>query len=204
MDFEGIQITWLGHASFRINANDRIIYIDPFQLDGGEEADLILITHDHHDHCSPDDVKKIHKEGTMIISGGNCELNVDNIQIKPGEEKEFEGIKIKAVPAYNVGKEFHPKEKNYVGFIVEINGKRIYHAGDTDLIPEMDVIAADIAMLPVGGEYTMDAREAAEATKKINPSIAIPMHYGSIVGELNDAKEFSRLCECEVRILEKE
>jgi len=209
LEIEDVKITWLGHASFKINVNDKIIYLDPFKLDGGDQADLILITHDHFDHCSPEDVQKIQKEDTLIIYAGECKLTGNTILIKPGEEKEFEGIKIMAVPAYNVNKfreenvPYHPKESNFVGFIIEVNGKRIYHAGDTDLIPEMDVVTADVVLLPVGGKYTMDSREAAEAVKKINPSIAVPMHWGEIVGDENSAKDFSRLCDCEVRILGK-
>lgn len=211
MEYENFQITWLGHACFKIKTNEKIIYIDPFQLDGGEKADLILITHDHFDHCSPEDVKKIQKEDTMIIYAGECgdKLTGNTVKVVPGDKKEFGGIEIKAVPAYNIDKfreenvPYHPKESNFVGFIIEADGKRIYHAGDTDLIPEMDVVTADVVLLPVGGTYTMDAREAAEAVKKINPSIAVPMHWGAIVGDENNAKDFSRLCDCEVRIMEK-
>ena len=211
LELEGVNIIWLGHASFKIKANEKIIYVDPFQLEGGEKADLILITHEHHDHCSPEDVQKIQKENTMIYYAGDCagKLTGNTDLVKPGEEKEFGDIKIKTVPAYNINKfreenvPYHPKESNHVGYIIEVNGKKIYHAGDTDMIPEMETITADIALLPVGGTYTMDAREASEAANKIKPSIAVPMHWGSIVGDENDAKDFSRLCECEVRILEK-
>lgn len=205
LELDGIQMTWLGHAGFKIKANEKIIYIDPYEIEEDEKADLILITHAHYDHCSPEDIKKIQKEDTLIIYGGDCgdKLTGNTDKIVPGEEKEFEDIKIKTVPSYNIGKKYHKKNQGNVGFIIEINGKKIYHAGDTDLIPEMDVITADIALLPVGGTYTMDAREAAEAANKINPEIAVPMHWGSVVGSEDDAKDFSRLAECEVRIMKK-
>ena len=210
-DYKGIKIIWLGHASFKLKTDDKIIYIDPFQIDDDEKADLILITHDHYDHCSPEDIKKIQKEDTMIYYAGDCgdKLTGNTHKVVPGDNQEFKDILIKPIPAYNIDKfreenvPYHPKENDYVGYILEINGKRIYHAGDTDKIPEMEVIAADIILLPVGGTYTMDAKEAAETADMINPETAIPMHYGTLVGDKSDAENFSRLCECEVRILEK-
>ncbi len=204
IDFEGIKIKWLGHAGFKIN-KDKVIYIDPYHIDGIEEADLILITHEHYDHCSPDDVKKIIKEDTIIIGPKDAvdKLSGNTIAIKPGDRKEVDDIIIDVVPAYNIGKKFHPKEKGGVGYVLTINDKKIYHAGDTDLIPEMEKLAVDVAILPVGGEYTMNAEEAASAANKIKPKIAIPMHYGSIIGSEEDAEEFREKCDCEVRILGK-
>ena len=204
LDFEGIKIKWLGHASFKIK-KDKIIYIDPYHIDETEEADLILITHEHYDHCSPDDIKKIIKEDTVIICSKDAckKLSGNTIAVKPGDRKEVDDIIVDAVPAYNVGKKFHPKKKGGVGYVITIDGKKIYHAGDTDLIPEMEKLAVDIALLPVGGEYTMNAEEAAAAANKIKPKIAVPMHYGSIIGSEEDAEEFSKQCECEVRILGK-
>ena len=204
LDFEGIRIKWLGHAGFKIKKK-KVIYIDPYQIDDIEPADLILITHDHYDHCSPDDIKKIIKEDTIIIGPKEAvsKLTGNTIAVKPGDRKEVDDIIIDAVPAYNIRKKFHPKNKKYVGYVININGKKIYHAGDTDLIPEMEKLAVDIALLPVGGEYTMNAEEAALAANKIKPKIAVPMHYGTIVGSEEDAEEFRKQCECEVRILGK-
>ncbi len=199
-------IHWLGHASFRIDG-EKTIYIDPWKLKGKPpKADLILITHDHYDHCSPDDVAKITKKDTVIVTiaaaAGKFKGNVR--VVKPGDNLTAAGIPIEVVPAYNVGKRFHPKGAGYVGFILTVGGQRIYHAGDTDIIPEMDDIQADIALLPVGGTYTMTAEEAARAANKIKPKVAIPMHYGDIVGSIRDAERFRDLCQVEVTILPQE
>lgn len=197
-------IRWLGHASFKITG-DVVIYIDPWRLSKAEkkDADLILITHSHYDHCSEEDVRIIQKDDVAIVTTADsaqkfhqkCEI------VRPGDRVSVKGVDIEAVPAYNLKKSFHPKANGWVGFIISVGGKRIYHAGDTDLIPEMDGITADIALFPIGGTYTMDAKDAAEAANKINPEVAIPMHYGSIVGSANDAQRFKELCKCKVEIL---
>ncbi|MBC8249413.1 MAG: MBL fold metallo-hydrolase [Anaerolineales bacterium] len=205
-------IHWLGHDTFRIE-NDKTIYIDPIKLKGRPpKADLILITHDHFDHCSPDDVAKLAKDDTVIvtIAAAAQKLKGDVRVVKPGESLVVLGIPIETVPAYNVNKfrspgvPFHPKESEHVGFILTVGGLRIYHAGDTDVIPEMDDIEADIALLPVGGTYTMTADEAAQAANRIQPKVAIPMHHSAIVGSVRDAERFRDLCQVEVVILSQE
>ncbi len=200
-------IKWYGHASVMIKA-EKTIYIDPFELPAGtEKADIVLITHEHYDHFSPDDLKKIQKEDTIIVSTPDVIANVkgEKREILPGKELEVYGIKVKGVPAYNIGKRFHPKEKNWVGYIVEIEGVTVYHAGDTDLIPEMKNFGKiDIAMLPVGGTYTMNASEAAQAANTISPKVAIPMHWGSIVGSEKDAETFKKEFKGNVVILKRE
>lgn len=198
-------ITWLGHSSFKIEG-DKVVYIDPWKLGRAEPADIILVTHSHHDHCSPQDVAKLQKEGTVIVTVADCagEFRGDVRTLKPGDSLEIDGVTIEAVRAYNTDKPNHPKAAGWVGFIIEMSGSRIYHAGDTDLIPEMGEIKADIALLPVGGTYTMTAEEAAQAAERINPQVAIPMHYGDTVGSAADAEKFKRLCSCKVRILEPE
>jgi len=203
-EFHNIKLKWLGHSGFKIK-NAVTIYIDPYQIEETEPADLILVTHEHYDHCSPDDILKIYKDDTIIIAPASAakKLTGNTKIIRPGEKLKLKGVLIQAVPAYNLKKKFHPKSAGHVGFVVTINGIKIYHAGDTDLIPEMEVIAADIALLPVSGTYVMSAHEAAEATKKIMPKIAIPMHYGTIVGSENDAYEFSEKAHAEVKILRK-
>ncbi|MGA9351017.1 MAG: MBL fold metallo-hydrolase [Anaerolineae bacterium] len=205
-------IHWLGHDTFRIE-NDKIIYIDPYELKGKPpKADLILITHDHSDHCSPDDVAKIAQDDTVIvtIAAAARRLKGDVRVVKPDESLVVQGVPIETVSAYNVNKfrspgvPFHPKESGHVGFIITVGGKRIYHAGDTDVIPEMDDIEADIALVPVGGTYTTTADEAAQAANRIKPKVAIPMHYGAIVGSDMDAQLFRDLCDMEVVILSQE
>jgi len=205
-------IHWLGHDTFRIE-NDKTVYLDPIKLKGKlPKADLILITHDHHDHCSPDDVARVAKDDTVIvtIAAAAQKLKGDVRVVKPGESLTVLGIPIETVPAYNVNKfrspgvPFHPKESGHVGFILTVGELRIYHAGDTDVIPEMDDIETDVALLPVGGTYTMTADEAAEAANRIKPKLAIPMHWGAIVGGDSDAQRFRDLCEVEVAILTQE
>jgi L-ascorbate metabolism protein UlaG (beta-lactamase superfamily) len=205
-------IHWLGHDTFRIE-NDKTIYTDPYELKGElPKADLILITHDHFDHLSPKDVAKVAKEDTVIvtIAAAAQKLKGDVRVVKPGESLTVQGIPIETVPAYNVnkfrspGQPFHPKGSGHVGFIFTVGGQRIYHAGDTDVIPEMDDIQADIALLPVGGTYTMTADEAAQAANTIQPKLAIPMHHSAIVGSVKDAQRFRDLCSMEVIILSQE
>lgn len=196
------KISWLGHASFKI-VDDKVVYIDPWKLGRAEPADMILVTHSHYDHCSPQDVAKLQKEGTVIVTVADCagKFRGDVRIMKPGDSLKIDEVTIEAVPAYNTDKPNHPKAAGGVGFIIEMGGSRIYHAGDTDLIPEMEGIKADIALLPVAGP-TMTAEEAAQAAERINPQVAIPMHYGEFVGSRADAEKFKRLCSCEVRILE--
>lgn len=186
-------IHWLGHDSFRIDGR-ATIYVDPWNLGAGApKADLILITHDHHDHCSPDDVAKISKGDTVIvtIAAAARQLKGDVRVVKPGDSLTVGDTSIEVVPAYNVNKHFHPQSAGHVGFIFTVGDKRIYHAGDTDVIPEMDSFQADIALLPVSGKYVMTADEAVEAAQKIRPQIAIPMHYGAgVAGTIKDAKSF--------------
>jgi L-ascorbate metabolism protein UlaG (beta-lactamase superfamily) len=211
LDFQGVKIYWLGHATFKIIFKDKTIYLDPYQIEPAEYADFIFITHAHFDHCSPEDVEKIRQKSTVIIAPPDCTAKFGNNTktIRPGEDLEVNGIKVHAVPAYNThrfkspGVPFHSKESNWCGFVIDINGVKIYHAGDTDKIPEMKEIKCDIALLPMGGTYTMDAEEAAQAANQIKPDIAVPMHWGSIVGKKDDAQLFSEKTDVEVRILGK-
>ncbi len=188
------KIHWLGHATTRIDA-EKVIYIDPWKLkEGAKKADIILITHDHFDHCVPSDVKKIQGADTTIVTVKDCagKLKGDVKIVKPGDKVNVKGIEIEAVPAYNVNKDFHPKSKGWVGFIVTINGVRIYQAGDTDMTEEMKKLNVDIALLPVGGTYTMTANEAATAANIFKPKVVIPMHWGDIVGSRSDAETFKK------------
>ena len=216
-EYKGIKISWLGHDSFNIIGNV-VIMIDPFKIAKQEKADLVLISHNHFDHLSVNDIKNISTKDTSIVAAKECIEVIkgfdfkEKIGISPGEEKTVRGVKIKSIHAYNITKinpdtkkPFHPKEDNKVGFLFELNGITIYHAGDTDLIPEMSDLKPDIALVPVSGTYVMTAQEAAKAVEKIKPKIAIPMHYGVIVGSEKDAHEFKQLVKsCEVQILTKE
>jgi L-ascorbate metabolism protein UlaG (beta-lactamase superfamily) len=207
------RIHWLGHDAFRIDGPE-IIYLDPYRLGAGNpKADVILITHDHSDHCSPGDVGKIQGDDTAIVTvaASAAKLDGDIHIVKPGESVTVKGIEVQAVSAYNVNKfrspgvPFHPKESGYVGFILTLDGHRVYHAGDTDHIPEMaDLGEIDIALLPVSGTYVMTADEAVEAATTINPKVAIPMHVGRGIGSLVNAETFKEKAPVEVVILELE
>jgi L-ascorbate metabolism protein UlaG (beta-lactamase superfamily) len=197
-------ITWLGHATFRITA-EKVIYIDPWKLKGDmPKADIILITHDHYDHCEPEDVAKIQTDDTVIITTADCarKLSGDVRVVSPGQTVQLDGVNIEAVAAYNTDKDFHPRTSGWVGFIITVGGQRIYHTGDSDLTDEMKAVRADILLVPVGGTYTMTAEEAAEAANAIGPRWAVPMHYGDIVGSDDDAARFEGLCQVPVKKLQ--
>lgn len=200
------KLTWFGHASFQIKGRDKTIYIDPWKLKGGPEpADIILISHSHYDHFSPPDILKISQPSTVIVIPRDCAGKAQgNLKImKPGDSLDLEGVEVKAVPAYNPDKPFHPKNNNWLGFIVTVDDERLYYASDTDEIPEMAKIGdIDVALFPVGGTYTMDAKEAAHAAEVIKPGIAVPYHYGDIVGTVKDAERFASLFSGETRILQ--
>lgn len=199
-------ISWLGHDCFRI-ATKKVIYFDPYQIQGGLKADIILVSHEHFDHCSPEDVAKIQQPSTVIVTEKDSakKLSGDVRVVKPGDTVKVDDVTIEAVYSYNTDKDFHPRKNGWLGFIVEVEGVRIYHAGDTDFISEMKDYNVDIALLPVSGTYVMTAEQAVKAALAINPKIAIPMHYGAIVGDESDAKKFKSQLEgkIDVVILEK-
>jgi L-ascorbate metabolism protein UlaG (beta-lactamase superfamily) len=171
------------------------------------QGDLILVSHEHSDHCSPDDIAKIRSESTVVVANPSAAAKLDPpVKIlRPGESIELSGIEISAVPAYNTDKPFHPKAAEHVGYILTIAGEKLYFAGDTDHISEMKVFSCDVALLPVSGTYVMTAEEAAEAAEVISPRVAVPMHYGSgVVGTLEDALRFQELCSTPVLILQAE
>jgi L-ascorbate metabolism protein UlaG (beta-lactamase superfamily) len=219
LGYDHLEFHWTGHDGFRIvdTKSGRIIYIDPYQLTnkqkGRKDADIILISHNHFDHLSNEDLKDLANSSTEIVTANECieklhDLPTDKIRaLKPGEKTLVKDVSIEAIRAYNINKKFHPKGDNKIGFIIAIDNHRIYHAGDTDIIPEMEGLNPDIAMLPVSGTYVMTADEAAKATNEIiKPSkVAIPMHYGTIVGSKEDADKFKTLVKvCQVTVLEKE
>ncbi len=202
---------WLGHDSFRLDGPTRI-YFDPYKLSGHQPAaGLVLVSHEHYDHCSPKDVKKVRDPKTIVIAGGAASKKLRRARaIKPGERLSAAGVEIEAVPAYNVnkfrspGEPFHPKEADHVGFVVTVGQTRLYFAGDTDHTPEMADVECDVALLPVSGTYVMTVEEAVAAAQTIEPQVAVPMHFGSGIGTADDGQHFAELYNGEVALLEAE
>jgi len=202
-------LRWTGQAGVKIYAGDKIIYIDPLQLNGDDKADIIFITHDHYDHLSEDDINKILDKNTIMVAPKSCKTAVQNfdvaelILLEPGDDQKIGEISVKAVPAYNIKKtKFHPKNNNWLGYIFTIDGVRIYHAGDTERIPEMKKFACDIALLPLGQTYTMNSvEEAADAALDVGAKIAIPIHFGLYEGTQEDAEKFKTLLKDKIEVI---
>ena len=194
-------ITLFTQNSIRIQDGSKLIYIDPFQMkESPKDADYILITHDHSDHFSPEDIKKVAKSTSVLIVPENMVAKAEQVEgsvgsiftVKPGENKDVSGLTLETVASYNLSKQYHPKSSGWVGYILTVEGKRIYISGDMDATPEAKAVKCDVAMVPIGGTYTMDAKEAAELINAIAPEIAIPTHYGSVVGSPADAETFAK------------
>ena len=209
-------LDWLGHSGFRLRAGRALVYIDPYRVSPeAPKADLILVTHGHYDHFSPQDIELLSQKGTRLVAPAAVAERVSGnvVSIAPGEMLEDElvrGVAVAAVAAYNTpkrdgeGRVFHPPGAGFVGYDLNVRGERLYHAGDTDVIPEMDTVAGvDVALLPVSGIYVMTAQEAAEAARRIAPRVAVPMHWGEHIGTREDAEAFAAAAPGEVRILEK-
>lgn len=198
------KIKWLGHATFRLEGTKSTVYIDPWKLKKPVPADVVCITHSHYDHLSEEDVERIRKPTTVIVGPPDCKggFGAAFKPIAPGDSLEIGDVRIRAVPAYNVDKSFHPKKNNWVGYIVTLDGVRVYHTGDADMIPEMADIDTDVALLPVGGTYTMTVKQASDAVEKIHPKVAVAMHCGDIVGTLEDRAAFKAAAKCPVVILD--
>jgi L-ascorbate metabolism protein UlaG (beta-lactamase superfamily) len=214
--YGNVKVHWLGHDSFALEGSKTVV-IDPFKASGNYKADILLISHEHGDHLSPDDIKKFTSTSTKVFASRVCEpelskLKLNTTYVSPNTKTTVDGVTIETVPAYNLtkfrepGKVFHPKEDGRVGFVVTLDGVRFYHAGDTDTIPEMKSINVDVAFLPVSGTYVMTAEEAAEAAGWIKSKVVVPMHFGAIVGSRADAENFKKLIgrKAETVILEKE
>jgi len=203
LKLKNASIEFLKHASTLIHFEGKNIYIDPWKIPSNPpKADLILITHEHYDHMDPEKIKEISTNGTVIATNETCCAKMSgNIKtIKIGETTEIFGVKITGVEAYNINKPFHPRGLG-IGFVMDFNGEKIYHAGDTDFIPEMkNLKEIDVALLPIGGTYTMNEEEAAQAANAFKPKIAVPMHFNVIDGTSADPKKFSSLVSSETKV----
>ncbi len=213
MKLLNLDIRRLAHDTFRI-AGSQVIYTDPFKITKHDEADIVLLSHEHFDHLSREDLEKVIAPGTTILASPLCKDGLRGIKVKavhyldPGGKITVSKVEVEAVPAYNLnkfkspGQAFHPKGEKRLGFVIRMDGTSVYYAADTDFIPEMKSIKCDIALLPVSGTYVMTAEEAAEAAEALKPKISVPMHYGAIVGSEADARKFRSLVKgCQVEIL---
>src|SRR3954447_2185186 len=207
------EVEWLGHSGFRIGVGKASIYIDPYRVAGdAPPADLVLITHQHYDHFSIQDLERLRKKDTRVIAPAavaeRLEGSVQSIRAGEVIETDVYGVDVRALPAYNTskrdggGRPFHPREAGCLGYELNVRGERLYHAGDTDVIPEMDwVVGADVALLPVSGVHVMTALEAAEAARRIQPTVAVPMHWGGHIGSEEDAQAFADAAPVDVVIM---
>ncbi|MFC1753663.1 MBL fold metallo-hydrolase [Thermoproteota archaeon] len=214
LQYSDLKISWVGHDCFIIKGEVKIC-TDPFKINGNIKADIILITHSHFDHFSLEDIRKISSSSTIVVAPQDCKVSLEKLDlmsvkvVKPDNMLEVFGINIKTVSAYNINKFrsqgilFHPKQMGGMGYIFKIGGVTFYHTGDTDCIHEMQGLNVDVMFLPVSGTYVMTSEEAVQAVGMVKPKLAIPMHFGSIVGSIDDAKKFSRQASCRVEILDK-
>jgi L-ascorbate metabolism protein UlaG (beta-lactamase superfamily) len=205
------QIEWLGHAGFRIKTSAGWFYIDPYRVPDGPPAAAILVTHDHFDHFSRDDVLRVAGEGATFVGPATVteQLRGNTHSVTPGDVVDVASVEVLAVAAYNTnkldseGRPFHSRDAGWLGYVIRDAGRRVYHSGDTDVIPEMDAAAGvDVALLPVSGTYVMTPSEAAEAARRIDPAVAVPMHWGTVIGERADAEAFVQAAPVAARILE--
>lgn len=197
------------HSSVRLETAGKVVWIDPFSLtEAPGDADVIFLTHEHFDHCSPEDIARVWKKETLFVLPGTMAAKAAGttkghrvIPVRPGDRGEADGVPFEAVRAYNPAKPFHPKERDWVGYILTAEGLRVYVAGDTDATPEAAAVRCDVAMLPIGGKYTMNPAEAAALANRIRPQAVIPIHYGSVAGSLRDFDRFAAAVDPEIRVV---
>jgi len=204
-----VEVAFLGHSGFMISNGMRVV-IDPYNVsDKVDKADLVLVTHSHYDHCSIKDLEKVCKSGTIVVMPADCQSKVNKIRgiemqvVESGDKVEVGGVKIEAVPAYNLNKDYHPKSEGWLGYVVKMENVIVYHAGDTDKIPEMQKLTGYgkhgnefVVLLPVSGKFVMNSEQAADVASLLSPHLAIPMHYGAgVAGTEEDARHFAELCE---------
>lgn len=201
--YKGIKVHWLGHDSFVLQGSKTVV-VDPFKAKGDYKADVLLVSHEHYDHLSEDDIGRFSGASTVMVAPRQCEAPLRRFAqtkriVEPWQTLDVEGVKIEAIPAYNLnkfrepGKMFHPKEDKKVGYVLTLDGARFYHAGDCDGIEEMKSLDVDVALLPVSGTYVMTAEEAAQAADSMNAKVVVPMHINKIVGTMADAERFKKL-----------
>lgn len=203
------RITVNTQSSIRIEA-EKIIYFDPFKItSAANDADVIFITHDHHDHFSPEDIQRVQKPNTVFVAPKSMENALkkagysDLTLLSPGEKTTVQDIPVEAIPAYNIVKPFHTKKSGWLGYIVTVEGQRVYVAGDTDATPEAKAVSCDIAVIPIGGTFTMNHRKAAEYINELRPKTVIPTHYGSIVGSADSGEAFRKLVQPDIEVVIK-
>jgi L-ascorbate metabolism protein UlaG (beta-lactamase superfamily) len=190
------RFTWFRQSAYRWDGDSLTVYIDPWEAEG-PPADLILLTHAHDDHFQPEEIERLRKDGTRIVAPHDIarELSGEVTPVAPGDSLEISGVKIQAVPAYNIVEERldkHPKANNWVGYLLTLGEHTYYHAGDTDHLPELESIQTNVAFLPIGGFYTMDPDEAGGLARAMEPGLAVPMHYGFLIGSPAFADQFAR------------
>ena len=202
------RFTWFRQSAFLYRGDGLTVYIDPWGVTTDDKADVLFITHAHYDHFQPDEIERVRKRDTKIFAPADVarELSGNVTPVKPGDAIDAGVLKAQAVPAYNTAEErldMHPKKNNWVGYVITLGSNVYYHAGDTDHAPELSKVRADVAFLPIGGTYTMDAVEAAEMAKALGPKLAVPMHFGFVVGTPSDAERFAKEADpVKVQILE--
>lgn len=198
-------VTWFKQSAIRVRSGGRVLYVDPWGVPGGEEADFILLTHPHYDHFSEEDIARIRGTRTVVIEPASMKKQYESADhfLRPGDLLQLDGLDVLAVPAHNEAKHFHPRRNGWLGYVFTLGDVTYYHAGDTDFLESMSEIRCDVAFLPCGGHYTMGAEDAARAAAACDAKVIVPIHWGDVVGSIEDARRLATLASAEVTILER-